>query len=115
MIEIRTKEQLSDFLDRYTFALKEQQDTILRIYALTRGFFNNLSITPAKIALECANASRHKSAHYASDLDESSASALAKLYIIRDGKIAFIDLYDDVAIKDITAQDAPDKSDEAPY
>ena len=28
MIEIRTKEQLSDFLDRYTFALKEQQDTI---------------------------------------------------------------------------------------
>ena len=91
MIEIRTKEQLSDFLDRYTFALKEQQDTILRIYAMTRG------------------------SHYAIDLDETTAAALAKLYIIRDGKIAFIDLYDDIAIKDITAQETSEKSDEAPY
>ena len=36
MIEITTKEQLSDFLDRYTFALKEQQDTILRFASKIR-------------------------------------------------------------------------------
>ena len=110
MKELKTKEELADFLDRHAFTLKETQEAIHRIYALARGYYYNLAIPREKIAQECAGASSVKTGAFAVDMKE--AEPVANLYIIRGGEVAIVDLFDDNAIAAITAKDAKE---EPPY